>query len=67
MVSSPIAPFYKTYWQNQDALVVGTLPIDTLNALRAASRRSGWRCSDNVLRLGLFLMNARCTSGMEFA
>ena len=32
MVSSPLAPFYKTYWQNQDALFVGTLPIDTLNA-----------------------------------
>jgi hypothetical protein len=32
MVSSPIARFYKTYWQNQDALFVGSLPIDTLNA-----------------------------------
>ncbi|KAF5408458.1 MAG: hypothetical protein Udaeo2_13450 [Candidatus Udaeobacter sp.] len=32
MVSSPIAPSYKAYWQNQDALFVGTVRGDSPNA-----------------------------------
>jgi hypothetical protein len=67
MVSSLVAPLYKTYWQNQDALFIGTLRLTLRTRSRAASRRSDGRCSDNFIRLGLFLMNAPCTSGMEFA
>jgi hypothetical protein len=67
MVSSLIALFYKTYWQNQVALFIGTLRGVVRTRSRAASRRADGRCSDNFIRLGLFLINAPCTSGMEFA
>ena len=67
MVSSLIALFYKTYWQNQVALFIGTLRLTLRTRSGAASRRSDGRCSDNFIRLGLFLMNAPCNSGMEFA
>jgi hypothetical protein len=49
MVSSLIAPFYKTYSQNQDALFIGTLRLTLRTRSRAASRRSDGRCSDNFI------------------